>query len=432
MEKKYQVFISSTYEDLKSVRNKAIHTVLSMNQFPVGMEHFSATNEEQWQIIKETIDVSDYYVLIIGRKYGSTVLDGTDVGISYTEKEFNYALEKGIPIFAFIMDDKAKVDGSGIESDPQKLIRLNAFIERVKTDRIVSFWKNEDDLCAKLSQTLYKAMTRGSRPGWVRTTDFNIEESHARILELVERVHVLEKLNADLKIENNRKPSLRVEAKADNSLKNINLSIKDNEIHFRVTSVYMEDALNGIDYKDSAGNTVHCSPDDVKKFRYLYKNGFCIGFFIHNDGNAKASGVRVHLQFPNELLVISLAEIEEFRAKDMITFSKDAYENWDSRFLEPQNTEVKSEVENPFISLDELCMNDELATILDPSYSDEVVSIFPGEVIFDKEEVRHFDYDTADGIYILPTKAGVFEIKVSILCNEMAKPELRSIKVIVK
>ncbi len=138
------------------------------------------------------------------------------------------------------------------------------------------------------------------------------------------------------------------------------------------------------------------------------------------------------MQFPNELLVISLAEIEEFRAKDMITFSKDAYENWDSRFLEPQNTEVKSEVENPFISLDELCMNDELATILDPSYSDEVVSIFPGEVIFDKEEVRHFDYDTADGIYILPTKAGAFEIKVSTLCNEMAKPELRSIKVIVK
>ena len=73
MEKKYQIFISSTYEDLKEVRAKAIHTILSMNQFPAGMELFSAADEEQWQIIKETIDSSDYYILIVGRKYGSII-----------------------------------------------------------------------------------------------------------------------------------------------------------------------------------------------------------------------------------------------------------------------------------------------------------------------------------------------------------------------
>ena len=69
-----------------------------MNHFPVGMEMFSAADEEQWQIISETIDVSDYYVLIVGNRYGSIIQDGEDAGISYTEKEFRYALKQGIPV----------------------------------------------------------------------------------------------------------------------------------------------------------------------------------------------------------------------------------------------------------------------------------------------------------------------------------------------
>ena len=66
LEKKYQFFISSTYEDLKEERNKAIQAILTMNQFPSGMEMFSAADDDQWKIIKEAIDSSDFYILIIG------------------------------------------------------------------------------------------------------------------------------------------------------------------------------------------------------------------------------------------------------------------------------------------------------------------------------------------------------------------------------
>lgn len=59
---------------------------------------FNAGDEEQWEVIKKTIDVSDYYVLIFGHRYGSL----TNEGISYTEKEYWYAKEKGIPIHIFI------------------------------------------------------------------------------------------------------------------------------------------------------------------------------------------------------------------------------------------------------------------------------------------------------------------------------------------
>ena len=118
MEKKYQVFISSTFTDLVEARNKVKDAILSMYHFPVGMELFGAANEDQWRIISETIDTSDYYVLIIGQRYGSIIPEGQpDAGISYTEKEFRYALDKGIPILAFIIDDNVPVKPEFIEKE---------------------------------------------------------------------------------------------------------------------------------------------------------------------------------------------------------------------------------------------------------------------------------------------------------------------------
>lgn len=63
MDKKYQVFISSTYKDLIEARAKVRDAILSMYHFPVGMELFGAANEEQWQIISETIDSSEGSIL---------------------------------------------------------------------------------------------------------------------------------------------------------------------------------------------------------------------------------------------------------------------------------------------------------------------------------------------------------------------------------
>ena len=63
MDKKYQVFISSTYKGLIEARAKVRDAILSMYYFPVGMELFGAANEEQWQIISETIDSSEVSIL---------------------------------------------------------------------------------------------------------------------------------------------------------------------------------------------------------------------------------------------------------------------------------------------------------------------------------------------------------------------------------
>src|SRR5687768_12828918 len=87
MERRYQVFVSSTYTDLIEERREVIQALLELDCLPAGMELFPAANEDQWTLIKEVIDRTDYYVVIVGGRYGST----TPEGISYTEQEYEYA-----------------------------------------------------------------------------------------------------------------------------------------------------------------------------------------------------------------------------------------------------------------------------------------------------------------------------------------------------
>jgi site-specific recombinase XerD len=164
LHKKFQIFISSTYIDLIEARSQVTEKILSMYQFPIGMEMFSAGNDNQWTVIKRTIDISDYYVLIIGHRYGSTTDDGT----SYTEKEYEYALEKGIPILAFIRDRNVPTTPDQREKDLNSEKKLDAFIDRVQNNLLCEYWHKEEDLASKVSVALMKSFIENPRDGWVR------------------------------------------------------------------------------------------------------------------------------------------------------------------------------------------------------------------------------------------------------------------------
>ena len=60
MDKRYQVFVSSTFADLKDERSNVIQTLMEMDCIPAGMELFPALDEEQFEFIKKVIDDSDY------------------------------------------------------------------------------------------------------------------------------------------------------------------------------------------------------------------------------------------------------------------------------------------------------------------------------------------------------------------------------------
>ena len=165
MDKKYQIFISSTYKDLKPARNEVTQTILSMGHFPIGMEMFGASNDEQWKLITEAIDTSDYYLVIIGKTFGSEV---PGEGISYTQKEFRYAKSKNIPVLAFIIDDEAEVRKTFKETDIDRIKKLNDFRKELESGRTVVYWKNKYDLAQHVAISLEKEMKRCPRPGWRR------------------------------------------------------------------------------------------------------------------------------------------------------------------------------------------------------------------------------------------------------------------------
>lgn len=172
MKKKYQVFISSTYEDLKEERAAVTQCLLDNNCIPVGMEQFPASNMSQMEYIEKMLDDCDYYILIIGGRYGS--LD--DDGVGYTEKEYNYAQQKGIPVMAFVNLHPEKLPNEKCEH--ANIEKFKAFRDRVlNAKKLVKGYSDIGDLKANVVTAVNAAIREYPGIGWVRATDFVQEES---------------------------------------------------------------------------------------------------------------------------------------------------------------------------------------------------------------------------------------------------------------
>lgn len=159
---KYQVFISSTYEDLRHEREEVIKTILIMGHIPIGMEMFKASDETSWDIIKRKIDETDYFALIIAHKYGA--IFGPD-GKSFTEKEYDYAIEKNIPVLAFLIDPQTPWPPQNIETNAAT--KLDVFKNKV-LQKNVNRWKDSKDLSSQVALSLQEQFNVKPRPGWVR------------------------------------------------------------------------------------------------------------------------------------------------------------------------------------------------------------------------------------------------------------------------
>lgn len=166
---KYQIFVSSTYQDLMQERNIAINTILDMGHFPVASEMFPASNREILTYIKEMIDSSDYFLLIIGDRYGTI----SQNGISFVEEEYDYALMKNKKILIM-----CKIKNDNIEIDS----RLHNFIIKVKERHTLCFWEEPQDFQIKLASCLYNLFENDkAETYWIKNTDVKKEFKYNRL-----------------------------------------------------------------------------------------------------------------------------------------------------------------------------------------------------------------------------------------------------------
>lgn len=188
MEKRYQVFISSTFVDLVDERREVMQALLEMDCIPAGMELFPAADTDQWTLIKGVIEQSDYYLVILGGRYGSV----SEEGISYTEREYDYAVELGIPVMGFVPADPDSIVVGKTDKKAAAAKKLSAFQKKVQL-RMTKDWKNAEDLGSKVTRGLVHLIKTNPRPGWVRGDQAMTPEMRAEIAELEAKIAKLEK-----------------------------------------------------------------------------------------------------------------------------------------------------------------------------------------------------------------------------------------------
>jgi hypothetical protein len=165
---KYQVFVSSTYDDLKEERKAVTWEVLKANHIPVGMENFAASDDRGWKTIQRAIDRSDYYVVIVAGMYGSV---DPETGISWTQREYEYALAKGVPVLAFVRDEGTLL-AKMTEKDPKRASLLAGFKAKLNNHHRKT-WSELGDLRVEVVHALRNQIdvdeeSETPRPGWYR------------------------------------------------------------------------------------------------------------------------------------------------------------------------------------------------------------------------------------------------------------------------
>ncbi|MBB3399689.1 hypothetical protein FHT71_006412 [Rhizobium sp. BK060] len=192
---KYQVFVSSTFVDLQEERRSAIEAILNLGHIPVGMEAFQASDDTQWDYIKRRIDESDYYIVIVGERYGSE-----QDGKSYTQMEYEYAVANGVPVAAFLLDPSARKSWPSDKVEFEKRAKVESFRELCQ-QKLVKFWKNSDELGGRVALALNELMRQKPRSGWVRADTLpskNVMDELASLSEERRRLQsVVEQLTAE-------------------------------------------------------------------------------------------------------------------------------------------------------------------------------------------------------------------------------------------
>jgi hypothetical protein len=126
--------------------------------------------------------------LIIGGRYGTTSPDG----ISYTEKEYDYAVEKGLKVICLIHKNPDAIPAGKTDKDPEMQKKLNLFCEKVKKGRLVKHWEKPEELKALAISGLNYAFRNYPAIGFVRANLVPDENTSSEILKLRNRITELE------------------------------------------------------------------------------------------------------------------------------------------------------------------------------------------------------------------------------------------------
>ncbi len=445
MNNKYQIFVSSTYIDLIEARRRIINRILSMDHFPAGMEMFNAENANQWEVIKRTIDSSDYYIVVIGHRYGS--IEETS-GISYTEKEYDYAVSKGIPVLAFIRDRNTATLPKERESDDKLVSKLAQFINKAQ-QRMCEYWTDLEDLEAKVPSALYNSFRYYPQTGWIRG-------NQAASPEMANELARLSKENSELRLElekykkNDGIPELSVLFNNSNKLsliypETIN-GLKKVFQYQKITKDKIEEHLLPYitDEEIERFNTKIPTVEEINEFNkkkteyeLIFNHKLLLEISIGNIGNRKSNQIYVDIEFPNGVRVFYEDFLDELSEPDLY-IPENPLIKAHKEYMEKINPTIKRISElTKFASIGEMYATSHLyPTYPDMSkirrlsnslyYKDQSrsLSIRENTISIYIEDLLHTrQVNFLNKVYIAPLKEGNFLIRYSVMCEQFKEPQ---------
>lgn len=101
-QRKYQVFISSTFQDLAEERRVVLEVVVDCGHMPIALERNAAEDRTVPAVIERTIQAAQIYVVIHGSRYGAIVAGSNQ---SFSHLEYEMAVQSGKIVVPFLLDD---------------------------------------------------------------------------------------------------------------------------------------------------------------------------------------------------------------------------------------------------------------------------------------------------------------------------------------
>ncbi len=151
------------------------------------MEFFPTANDTQRDVIKHNIEECDYYIVIVAGRYRSP----SSEGISYTQKEYEYAVSENIPVVAFLHKEPGKILLEKSKENKETRKKLEAF-RSFREKRLCQYWTTADDLAGKVLAGLDKLRKAKPGAGWIRADQAPDESASKEILRLRKKIDELE------------------------------------------------------------------------------------------------------------------------------------------------------------------------------------------------------------------------------------------------
>jgi len=160
-----KVFLSSTARDLGPCRDAVFRAISKLDDFKViQMEDFGARDKAADPFCRGLVAECDVFVGLVGYLYGSSPPGGA---VSFTEGEYEVAVETGIPRLLFLASDKFQM--SPTLREPEDLWKCQQlFRDRVKKELVVDFFEAPDPLATAVTaalRNLERAKKALRRPG---------------------------------------------------------------------------------------------------------------------------------------------------------------------------------------------------------------------------------------------------------------------------